>query len=194
MFGASGDDTIDATGWTNPAIAISLFGNEGADTLVGSPGEDVLDGGDGNDYLDGGEGADLLDGGTGANTILVGIGDVMTLYENEVFPLVADVSGAAYVIVAWATARCLSLSRRSTAKSRRATLTKTTVTIWSWCRPTRTRATLPCKRTDSDREEPRADDHPQRAAERGDGGTAVSGVSLRPIRARTVWSPPMLGR
>ncbi|MGI6414698.1 MAG: PKD domain-containing protein [Thermoguttaceae bacterium] len=101
ILGGAGDDVIDASGWTNPQIALSLSGSDGHDRIVGSPGRDVLDGGDGDDDLDGGDGADLLDGGDGNNWILVGVGDSVALYENDLFPLTATVPGAHHVKIEW---------------------------------------------------------------------------------------------
>src|SRR5688572_13471454 len=46
-----------------------LVGNAGNDTLNGGNGKDNLSGGDGDDALVGGRGKDVLDGGAGTNTL-----------------------------------------------------------------------------------------------------------------------------
>lgn len=55
--------------------AISLTGNEFANTILGNAGVNTLDGGDGNDFLDGGAGADTLFGGFGHDSLWGGDGD-----------------------------------------------------------------------------------------------------------------------
>ncbi|MFD1195037.1 M10 family metallopeptidase C-terminal domain-containing protein [Seohaeicola saemankumensis] len=64
VHGFSGNDTLDATTWTD---AVFLFGERGNDMLRGGAGHDTLIGGPGNDTLSGGAGDDWLSGGAGAD-------------------------------------------------------------------------------------------------------------------------------
>ena len=56
-YGGEGDDTITVNAESDTGV--SLYGNEGDDTLVGASGDDNLTGGAGADHLDGGAGADM---------------------------------------------------------------------------------------------------------------------------------------
>ena len=53
------------------AAALTLAGNEFANTITGSTGNDTLSGGGGDDTLNGGAGADTMTGGTGNDTYTV---------------------------------------------------------------------------------------------------------------------------
>lgn len=64
LTGGSGDNTINATGFT------------GAATIDGGSGNDVLTGGSGNDVLTGGAGNDSFNGGSGSNDVIVETGNV----------------------------------------------------------------------------------------------------------------------
>ncbi|WP_158805850.1 calcium-binding protein [Acidisoma sp. L85] len=73
LWGATGDDSIDATGST---AGITIFGGSGindsadlADTLVGGSGADTIYGNGGDDSIAGGGGADSINGGVGNDTI-----------------------------------------------------------------------------------------------------------------------------
>ncbi len=65
-----GDDLIDAGGFGDNSIALTLDGGPGDDVLQGGAGDDVLLGGDGDDILVGGPGLDILDGGTGLDILI----------------------------------------------------------------------------------------------------------------------------
>ena len=80
----AGDDYVDASGLTNNAVGLTVFGGEGADFILGGDGNDTLDGGpqddsllgsDGDDVLVGGDGDDVLLGGDGNDTLNGGNGD-----------------------------------------------------------------------------------------------------------------------
>jgi Ca2+-binding RTX toxin-like protein len=73
LSGATGDDSIDATGSTD---GITIFGGAGindsadvADTLTGGSGADTIYGNGGDDVIAGGGGADSINGGAGNDTI-----------------------------------------------------------------------------------------------------------------------------
>lgn len=57
LTGGSGDDTIDATGFSGDTV------------INGLAGDDIISGGSGNDVIDGGAGFDTLTGGGGNNTL-----------------------------------------------------------------------------------------------------------------------------
>ncbi len=65
-----GDDLIDAGGFGDNSVALTLDGGAGDDVLQGGAGDDVLLGGDGDDILVGGPGLDILDGGTGLDILI----------------------------------------------------------------------------------------------------------------------------
>ncbi|MDL2306908.1 VCBS domain-containing protein [Desulfovibrio sp. OttesenSCG-928-C06] len=83
----TGDDTIDASSDSDPAIPgsnLSIHADDGDDTVTGGSGNDFiygeagndhLYGGDGNDHLYGGDGNDTLEGGTGNDYLYGGNGD-----------------------------------------------------------------------------------------------------------------------
>ncbi|NVM79694.1 Ca2+-binding RTX toxin-like protein [Duganella sp. SG902] len=83
-LGANVDDLLYTGGaafaGTGNALANSIGGATGNDTLTGLAGDDILHGGGGNDSLLGGEGADQLDAGTGKDVVDGGAGiDTLTL-------------------------------------------------------------------------------------------------------------------
>ncbi len=65
-----GSDLIDAGGFADNSVALTLDGGAGDDVLQGGAGDDVLLGGDGDDILVGGPGLDILDGGTGLDILI----------------------------------------------------------------------------------------------------------------------------
>jgi Ca2+-binding RTX toxin-like protein len=66
LVGGAGDNTLHATGYTNP---VTLSGAGGADRLVGGSDNDSILGNDGDDTLSGGTGDDTLDGGDGTDQL-----------------------------------------------------------------------------------------------------------------------------
>jgi Ca2+-binding RTX toxin-like protein len=93
-FGAtlgSGDDVV--TVHRSVDVPVSLYGEEGDDTLIGGAGDDDIDGGAGNDTLtgrsgddliEGGPGQDELDGGAGRDNMIGGDGvDWLTLDQSD---------------------------------------------------------------------------------------------------------------
>jgi serralysin len=104
VSGNTGNDTIDASGYTT---AVILNGGGGNDTLVGNgqgaillggAGDDRLTGGAGNDTLQGATGSDTFDGGAGSDTFFIGeTGDVVqdsgtTGYDRAMIDNAAGVS------------------------------------------------------------------------------------------------------
>jgi Ca2+-binding RTX toxin-like protein len=86
----AGDDYVDASGLTNQAVALTVFGGEGADFILGGDGNDTLDGGphddsvlgsDGDDVILGGDGDDVLIGGPGSDTLTGGNGDDIEIQD-----------------------------------------------------------------------------------------------------------------
>jgi Ca2+-binding RTX toxin-like protein len=73
LVGGDSDNVIDASAFTLGAV--TLFGNNGNDTLRGGSGADELFGGEGNDALFGGDGNDTLAGAAGNDALYGGIGD-----------------------------------------------------------------------------------------------------------------------
>lgn len=65
-----GDDVVQASGLTTPAIGLTADGGDDDDVLIGGDGVDVLFGGEGDDVLQGGPGVDVLDGGPGSNIVI----------------------------------------------------------------------------------------------------------------------------
>ncbi|MCX7423933.1 MAG: FG-GAP-like repeat-containing protein [Planctomycetia bacterium] len=75
VHGGAGDDTITLSGADSLlTITVSVFGDDGNDSLIGSMQSDQLDGGSGNDVLLGQSGDDSLVGGEGLDTLLGGAG------------------------------------------------------------------------------------------------------------------------
>lgn len=70
LVGRSGDDSLKGLDGAD-----SLFGDSGDDKLWGGAGDDRLDGGDGADTLFGGSGDDRIDGGSGSDVLRSGGGD-----------------------------------------------------------------------------------------------------------------------
>lgn len=70
--GGSGDDRVDASGFSGTVI---VRGGDGDDVLLGGTGDDSLDGGAGNDRLVGGDGDDRLRGNEGSDQLRGGPGD-----------------------------------------------------------------------------------------------------------------------
>ena len=70
--GLAGNDSIDASGLAAGAIALTLDGRAGDDTIAGGSGNDTLIGGDGNDVIDGNKGSD---------TALMGAGDDVFVWD-----------------------------------------------------------------------------------------------------------------
>lgn len=81
--GQNGNDTISAAGLSG--VAVSIYGDDGDDTLTGSNGDDKVDGGEGNDTINEAAGSNVIDGGegndritaqsTGNNNVIGGDGD-----------------------------------------------------------------------------------------------------------------------
>lgn len=67
LRGSSGNDLLDASGFTG---RVTLRGGLGNDVLRGGSGDDDIDGGSGNDRISGGGGADILTGGLGIDTLV----------------------------------------------------------------------------------------------------------------------------
>lgn len=67
-----GNDNLNLSGW---ALASTVNGGIGNDTITGGSNADVIDGGDGNDTITGGLGNDTLFGGIGNDSIAAGGGD-----------------------------------------------------------------------------------------------------------------------
>jgi RTX calcium-binding nonapeptide repeat (4 copies) len=68
----AGDDTLMAG---MVSVPITVYGEDGNDTVYGGSAADILDGGPGNDELDGNGGSDRIDGGPGNDTLYAGGGD-----------------------------------------------------------------------------------------------------------------------
>jgi Ca2+-binding RTX toxin-like protein len=66
----AGIDTVNATALAASAIALTIDGGDGNDTLTGGEGDDILLGDEGDDVLTGGPGTDTLDGGPGDNILI----------------------------------------------------------------------------------------------------------------------------
>jgi Ca2+-binding RTX toxin-like protein len=81
--GLGGNDQISAPTFTAQAIALSLGGGPGDDTIAGSQGIERLLGGDGNDSLDGNGGNDLALLGAGDDTFVWDPGDGSDVVEGE---------------------------------------------------------------------------------------------------------------
>jgi Ca2+-binding RTX toxin-like protein len=65
-----GDDSISAVGSAGALIALTLEGNEGADSISGGNAAETLRGGSENDLLRGQQGADVVEGGDGPDQIV----------------------------------------------------------------------------------------------------------------------------
>jgi len=70
-----GDDAVNASAQTNPAVRMEVFAGPGNDTLIGSPQPDTFHGEEGNDSIAGLGGIDVIDGGDGDDSITGGPGN-----------------------------------------------------------------------------------------------------------------------
>ena len=81
--GLGGNDALSAPMLAAQAIALTLDGGAGDDTIAGSQGADLLLGGDGNDTIDGNGGADRALMGAGDDTFVWDPGDGSDTIEGE---------------------------------------------------------------------------------------------------------------
>ncbi len=81
--GRGGNDAISATALAAQAIALTLDGGAGDDTIAGGQGVETLLGGDGNDSIDGNEGNDLALLGAGDDTFVWDPGDGSDTAEGQ---------------------------------------------------------------------------------------------------------------
>ena len=81
--GLGGNDVLSAPMLAAQAIALTLDGGAGDDTLAGSQGSDLLLGGDGNDTIDGNGGADRALMGAGDDSFVWDPGDGSDTIEGE---------------------------------------------------------------------------------------------------------------
>jgi Ca2+-binding RTX toxin-like protein len=81
--GFAGNDAIDASGLAAGAIALSLDGGAGDDTIAGGKGVETLLGGDGNDTIDGNGGNDTAILGAGDDTFVWDPGDGSDTVEGQ---------------------------------------------------------------------------------------------------------------
>jgi Ca2+-binding RTX toxin-like protein len=81
--GLGGNDALSAPMLAAQAIALTLDGGAGDDTIAGSQGSDLLLGGDGNDTIDGNGGADRAFMGAGDDTFVWDPGDGSDTIEGE---------------------------------------------------------------------------------------------------------------
>jgi Ca2+-binding RTX toxin-like protein len=78
-----GNDTVNASGVTQPAMLLTIDGGAGNDVLIGSAGADLLIGGDGNDRIVGGGGNDVALMGAGDDTFVWNPGDGSDIVEGQ---------------------------------------------------------------------------------------------------------------
>ena len=78
-----GDDTVDASALHDAAIALTIDGGTGNDTLRGSSGADLLFGGDGNDTVSGGGGTDTAFLGNGDDTFIWNPGEGSDIVDGQ---------------------------------------------------------------------------------------------------------------
>ncbi len=83
VSGLSGDDSIDASALAANAIALTLDGGTGDDTIAGSQGVEDSIGGDGNDVIDGNKGADTAELGSGEDVFVWDPGDGSDVVEGQ---------------------------------------------------------------------------------------------------------------
>src|SRR5439155_10304030 len=81
--GLAGKDQISAAGLAAQAVALTIDGGAGDDTLAGAKGIETLLGGDGNDTLDGNGGNDLALLGAGDDTFVWDPGDGSDTVEGQ---------------------------------------------------------------------------------------------------------------
>jgi Ca2+-binding RTX toxin-like protein len=79
----AGDDVVNASGLTADAIALTVDGGDGNDTITGGAGNDVLIGGAGNDVIEGGRGNDTMFGGAGDDVFTWDPGDGSDVIEGQ---------------------------------------------------------------------------------------------------------------
>lgn len=77
IYGDDGNDTI-----TGGAAGEIIYGGAGNDTINSGSGNDTVNGGSGNDAINGGDGNDVLDGGAGDDTITRSAGDDSVKLNN----------------------------------------------------------------------------------------------------------------
>jgi Ca2+-binding RTX toxin-like protein len=82
VHGLAGADSIDASGLAAGAIALTLDGGAGDDTIAGSQGVETLIGGDGNDVIDGNKGNDTALMGAGDDVFVWDPGDGSDIVEG----------------------------------------------------------------------------------------------------------------
>jgi hemolysin type calcium-binding protein len=94
LDGGNGNDSLDASGATGPAI---LAGGSGNDVLIGGSGSDSISGGSGEDLIDGRGGVNTLNGGADTDTILVsgtgGTDLITTTHSGGSFNVTGGLSG-----------------------------------------------------------------------------------------------------
>jgi predicted lipoprotein with Yx(FWY)xxD motif len=83
VSGLGGDDSIDASALAANAIALTLDGGTGDDTIAGSQGVEDSIGGDGNDVIDGNKGADTAELGSGDDVFVWDPGDGSDVVEGQ---------------------------------------------------------------------------------------------------------------
>ena len=81
--GLAGNDAIDASALATGAIALSLDGGAGDDTIAGGKGVETLRGGDGNDTIDGNGGNDAAFLGAGDDSFVWDPGDGSDTVEGQ---------------------------------------------------------------------------------------------------------------
>ncbi|MFO0936357.1 MAG: calcium-binding protein [Gemmataceae bacterium] len=86
VYGGPGNDILDArnyavNGFYTPGV--SMYGEDGNDTIYGSPVVDFLNGGNGTDAIFGGDGNDFLDGSQGKDSISGDGGDDIILGDTN---------------------------------------------------------------------------------------------------------------
>jgi hypothetical protein len=81
--GLTGADSIDASGLAAGALALTLDGGAGNDTLAGGSGAETLLGGDGNDVVDGNKGSDTALLGAGDDVFVWDPGDGSDVVEGQ---------------------------------------------------------------------------------------------------------------
>ncbi|MFO1070304.1 MAG: calcium-binding protein [Geminicoccaceae bacterium] len=80
--GGSGGAGSTSSGGVPSAVALTLIGTEGSDTLFGGTANDLVTGGAGADKLYGGEGDDVLEGGVGNDDLYGGAGADRFVFAN----------------------------------------------------------------------------------------------------------------
>jgi len=81
--GRAGSDSIDASALAANAIALTLDGGTGDDTIAGSQGVEHSIGGDGSDVIDGNKGADTAELGSGNDVFVWDPGDGSDVVEGQ---------------------------------------------------------------------------------------------------------------